>query len=201
MGSPHAHGPLDDAQGLAFGATMAAFGMVLLTHMGLITGQTAGLAVLISYLTDWSFGLVFFVVNLPFYWLGYRRFGRGFTLKTFVAVAAVSVLSHFGAGWIGFGDVQPAAGAVVFGLITGSALLALFRHGASLGGVGILALWIQDRTGFRAGLVQLGFDVVLFAVALAVLADMWVVIWSALGALTINLVIAVNHRRDRYIAT
>jgi len=196
-----AHSPLEDAQGLAFGATMAAFGLLLLTHMGLITGQTAGLAVLISYATGCSFGLVFFVVNLPFYWLGYRRFGIGFTLKTFVAVAAVAVLSHFGAGWIVFGSVQPAAGVVIFGLITGSALLALFRHGASLGGIGIIALWIQDRTGFRAGLVQLGFDIALFAAALIVLMDIRVVMWSALGALTINLVIAVNHRRDRYIAT
>ena len=87
------HSPLADAQGIAFGATMAATGVMLLTHLGLVTGQTAGLAVLISYVTGWSFGAVFFVVNLPFYWFGWRRMGLEFTLKTFAAVALLSVIS------------------------------------------------------------------------------------------------------------
>ncbi|MGB0961802.1 MAG: acetate/propionate family kinase, partial [Mycobacterium sp.] len=54
---------------------LAAFGVALLTHLGLITGQTAGLAVLISYVTGWSFGLVFFALNLPFYLLGWLQLG------------------------------------------------------------------------------------------------------------------------------
>ena len=48
MTDPHHHSLIEDAQGIAYGATMAAFGIVILTHLGLITGQTAGLAVLIS---------------------------------------------------------------------------------------------------------------------------------------------------------
>jgi uncharacterized membrane-anchored protein YitT (DUF2179 family) len=91
-------------------------------------------------------------------------------------------------------------GAVLFGAISGSALLALFRHGASLGGVGIVALYLQDKTGFRAGWTQLLVDLVIFAIALA-LRDAVTVAISALGALVVNLVIAVNHRRDRYVAT
>ena len=70
-----AHTPLDDAQGLAAGAILAAFGIAVLTHLGLVTGQTAGLAVLVSYATGLPFGPVFFAVNLPFYWLGWRRIG------------------------------------------------------------------------------------------------------------------------------
>lgn len=194
------HSPIEDAQGIAYGATMAAFGILILTHLGLVTGQTAGLAVLISYATGWGFGPVFFAINLPFYWLGYRRFGAGFTLKTFAAVALLSGLSMLMPRYVGFSNLHPAAGAVLFGFVSGSALLALFRHGASLGGVGIVALRLQDRTGFRAGWAQLLFDAALFAVALALL-DPATVAWSFLGALVLNLVIAINHRRDRYIAT
>ena len=72
---------------------MAAFGVVILSHLGLITGQTAGLALLISYATGWGFGPVFFALNIPFYWLGYRRMGAAFVAKTFIAVALVSALS------------------------------------------------------------------------------------------------------------
>jgi len=200
MTDPKTHSVIEDAQGLAFGATMAAFGIVLLTHLGMITGQTAGLAVLLSYATGIPFGWVFFAINLPFYWFGYRRMGLSFTVKTFLAVVALSGLSALMPGWIDFSTLNPAFGAVLFGFVSGSALLAIFRHGASLGGIGILALYLQDRTGFRAGHTQLLFDVALFAVALTVLP--WQTVgWSFLGAAVVNLVIAINHRRDRYIAT
>lgn len=198
--NPVEHTLLDDAQGLAYGTTMAAFGIVLLTHLGLVTGQTAGLAVLISYATGWGFGPVFFAINIPFYWFGYRRMGLAFVIKTFLSVAALSALAAFLPGYVSFANVNPIVGAVIFGFLSGSALLALFRHGASLGGVGIMALYLQDRTGFRAGWTQLIFDACVFALALT-LRDWKTVAISALGALVINIVIAMNHRRDRYIAT
>jgi uncharacterized membrane-anchored protein YitT (DUF2179 family) len=197
VGAPHSL--FDDAQGIAFGAVMAAFGLTMLTQLGLITGQTAGLAVLLSYLTGWPFGAVFFAVNLPFYWLGWRRMGARFTLKTFAAVALLSALSAMVPGWIVFERLDPIFGVILFGFVTGAALLALFRHGASLGGVGILALTIQDRTGFRAGWTQLIFDLALFGAALLVLPPSTVAL-SAVGAVVLNLVIAINHRRDRYVA-
>lgn len=194
------HTRLEDAQGIAYGATMAAFSVTILTHLGLITGQTAGLAVLISYLTGWSFGPVFFAINIPFYWLGYRRMGLAFTVKTFIAVGLLSVLSHLVPQWVSFAHMNTAFGAVLFGLVSGSALLAIIRHGASLGGIGILALLLQDKTGFRAGSTQMIFDACLFTVALFVLP--WqTVAWSFLGSVVVNFVIAINHRRDRYIAT
>jgi uncharacterized membrane-anchored protein YitT (DUF2179 family) len=200
MTDPHHHSLIEDAQGIAYGATMAAFGIVILTHLGLITGQTAGLAVLISYATGYGFGPVFFAVNLPFYVVGYLRMGWLFTLKTFFAVALLSALSLWLPGQVSFATLNHWVGAVLFGFLSGSALLALFRHGASLGGVGIVALMLQDRLGWRAGWVQLGFDAVLFAAAFAVIEARLVLI-SASGALVVNLVIAINHRRDRYVAT
>jgi uncharacterized membrane-anchored protein YitT (DUF2179 family) len=201
MTNPQTHTLLEDAQGLLFGSAMAALGIAILTHLGLVTGQTAGLAILISYTTGVSFGLVFFVINLPFYWFGYRRFGGAFTLKTGLAVGLLSGFSLLAPDWLRFDHLDPVVGAVMFGLVSGSGLLALFRHGASLGGVGIMALWLQDRFGLRAGWMQLGFDAVLFALALWLLGDIWLIAVSALGALLVNLTIAINHRRDRYIAT
>lgn len=197
---PARHTLIDDAQGLAYGSLMAAFGIVILTQLGFVTGQTAGLAVLISYMTGWSFGAVFFVINLPFYWFGYRRMGARFVIKTFIAVAALSVFAQVLPQLVSFETLNPALGAVLFGFVSGSALLALFRHGASLGGVGIMALYLQDKTGFKAGWTQLAFDICVFGLALTV-RDWRTVAWSALGALVVNLVIALNHRRDRYIAT
>lgn len=200
MSEPAKHTLFEDAQGLAFGAAMCAFGVVILTGAGLVTGQTAGLAVLISYVTGWGFGPVFFAINIPFYALAWIRQGRDFTVKTFAAVAMISALSLVMPDLVDVLPSHPAVAAVLFGMISGAGLLAIFRHRASLGGVGILAYDLQERFGWRAGWVQLGVDCVIFALAALVL-PFSAVLWSLLGAAVLNAILAINHRRDRYIAT
>ena len=172
-----------------------------LTHLGLITGQTAGLAVLGSYLTGWSFGAIFFVVNLPFYVFAWLRMGPRFTVKSFIAVALLSGMVELFPHYIAFERLDPILGALLAGATSGMGLIVLFRHGASLGGVGVLGLWLQDRIGLQAGWVQLVFDAVLFTAAALILPDILLVGWSLLGALVVNLIVGVNHRSDRYIAT
>ncbi|WP_449042252.1 YitT family protein [Paracoccus sp. (in: a-proteobacteria)] len=196
--APHRHSVLEDAQGIAFGGVMAAFGAMLLGSAGLITGQLAGLALLISNATDYGFGPVYLVLSLPFYGFGYRRLGAGFLIRTIVAVLLMVATSMALPRLIGFDHLHSGAAAVLAGFVSGSALLALFRHRTSLGGIGAVALDVQDRFGIRAGWVQMGFDAALFAAAFALMP--WQrVLWSALGAAVLNLVIAINHRRDRYI--
>ena len=194
------HTWLDDLQGISLGVFLAGIGVHLLTTLGLITGQTAGVAVILSYLTGYSFGLVFFLINIPFYVLAWRRLGVEFTVKSLLSVTALSVMTEVIPAGMVFSHVDPALGAVTFGALTGVALLALFRHNGSLGGLGVVALLIQDTTGFRAGWVQLIFDGLVFGLAFLLFPPQ-VVLYSLLGAVVLNLIIAINHRRDRYIAT
>lgn len=191
------HTPIEDAQAFALGTAMCALGVSMLTHLGFITGQTAGLAVLISYVTGWSFGPVFFVLNLPFYWLGWVRLGKRFVIKSLICVTLLSVMSEVFPLLLRFDHIDPVLGALLNGGVIGLGLIVLFRHGASLGGVGVLGLVVQDKTGVRAGYVQLGFDLALFAVALFLFAPV-LVLFSLVGAITANLIIATNHRPDRY---
>jgi len=191
------HSKIEDAQAFGLGTALCALGVTMLTHLGLITGQTAGLAVLLSYATGLSFGLVFFAINLPFYWLAWVRMGPRFTIKSFVCVALVSVMAETFPQLIVFDYLDPLLGAVLVGAVTGLGLIVLFRHGASLGGIGVLALFLQDRTGFRAGYTQLIFDLCLFAAAFAIIAP-GLVLYSLAGAVVANLIIATNHRPDRY---
>lgn len=192
------HTALEDAQGLATGAVMCSMGLVLLTHLGLITGQTAGLAVVISYLTGGSFGLIFFAINVPFYLFAIKAMGWEFTLKSMACVAALSLATEFVPLGFAIERLNPVLGVIMFGVVTGIGLLAIFRHKGSLGGLGVVALWIQDTYGIRAGYIQLGFDAVLFTVA-AFLFPLSVVMYSLLGAVVLNALIAFNHRRDWYV--
>ncbi|WP_295075706.1 YitT family protein [Tabrizicola sp.] len=193
------HSAVDDAQGIAFGVTMAALGMHILTHMGFVTGQTTGLAVLIAHLTDLPFPAVYFGVTLPFLGLAWRRMGARFALKTLVTTAALSALVAVLPRWIELGRIEPAVAAVLFGLLFGIAALAAIRHGGSFGGLSVLWIELQDRTGFPAGHAQLLSDVVIFGLA-ALVMPVDTLAYSFLGAAVFSLFLAVNHRRDRYIA-
>lgn len=193
------HSAVDDAQGIAFGVTMAALGMHILTHMGFVTGQTTGLAVLIAHATGLPFPAVYFTVTLPFLGLAWRRMGAGFALKTLVTAAALSALLALLPYWIELGRIEPAVAAVLFGLLFGIAALAAIRHGGSFGGLSVLWIELQDRTGFPAGHAQLLSDVVIFGLA-ALVIPVETLGYSFVGAAVFSLFLAVNHRRDRYIA-
>ncbi|SHL59047.1 YitT family protein [Roseibium suaedae] len=194
-----AHSRIDNLQGQVFGIVMAAFGITILKAAGLITGQTAGLSILISYASGWSFGVVFFLVNLPFYVFAWQRMGVAFTVRSFISATAISLMADFMPHYIQFGDLNMFAAAAVASCTASVGLIALFRHGASAGGLGMLALYIQDKTGFKAGWFQLAVDLCIFAVSFAVI-DSLAVIASLFGAIILNTLIALNHRKDWYVA-
>lgn len=193
------HSAVDDAQGIAFGVTMAALGMHILTHMGFVTGQTAGLAVLIAHMTGLPFPAVYFAVTLPFLVLAWWRIGARFALKTLVITVALSALVAILPRWLELGEIEPALAALLIGLLFGIAALAAIRHGGSFGGLSVLWIELQDRTGFRAGHAQLISDALIFAVA-ALILPFDKLVYSFAGAAVFALFLAVNHRRDRYVA-
>lgn len=197
--APPRHSAFDDAQGLLTGTFFVTLGLALFRQAGLVTGGTAGLAFVAHYATGWPFGACFFVINLPFYALAWRRMGRVFTLKTFAAVALLSAMSEALPLVLALQRVQPLFAAVGGGVLMGAGLLILFRHHASLGGMNVLVLWLQEHRGWRAGKVQGAIDVAILSCATPWL-TMPQLLLSVLGAGALNLALAVNHRPGRYEA-
>ena len=188
----------EDALALLMGTAMVALGIALYAHAGLLTGGTVGVAFLLKYLLGWSFGWSFFLINLPFYALAIWQMGWQFTLRTFCAVGLVSLLAELTPQWIGFARLNVLYAALFGGFAMGLGLLMLFRHRASLGGVNILALFLQERFGLRAGKVQMGIDVAIVLAAVFIV-PLDKVALSIIGAVALNLVLAINHRAGRYM--
>jgi uncharacterized membrane-anchored protein YitT (DUF2179 family) len=188
----------EDALALLMGTAMVALGIALYAHAGLLTGGTVGVAFLLKYLLGWSFGWSFFLINLPFYALAIWQMGWQFTLRTFCAVGLVSLLAELTPQWIGFARLNVLYAALFGGFAMGLGLLMLFRHRASLGGVNILALFLQERFGLRAGKVQMGIDVAIVLAAVFIV-PLDKVVLSIIGAVALNLVLAINHRAGRYM--
>jgi uncharacterized membrane-anchored protein YitT (DUF2179 family) len=191
------HTLLEDVLAIVMGTLMVSFGVILLRQSGALTGGTAGLAFLLHYLTHVSFGTAFFLINLPFYWLAIRRMGWQFTLKTFCAVGLVSLFSDLHPLFIHVDHLQPFYATLFGNMIMGIGFIVLFRHKASLGGVNILALFLQDKYGIRAGKFQMGVDAVIVLASLFVV-SLPMLLASIAGAFLLNLIIAMNHRPGRY---
>lgn len=196
---PH-YSTFEDIQGIFVASIQAALGIHLLRAAGLVTGGTAGTALIISYLTGVSFGLTFFLINIPFYAFAYYSKGLSFALKSLLTVSLVSLLAELISPLLVISEIHPGGAAILFGISAGVGLLGLFRHRGSLGGISIIAVILQDKFGFRAGWTQLIHDLALFFVA-AFVFEFSLVLWSLLGALVLNFVIAMNHRRDWYVVS
>lgn len=192
-----AHSVWEDIQGLLTGSLFVALGVWMFQQGGLFTGGTPGLAFLVHYLWGLPLGAVLFAINLPFYVFGWRRLGHAFIVKTFVSVGLLSLYVELLPAWVSFAHLDPVFAAVMAGLLAGAGILILIRHGASLGGVTIVSIYLQQSRGWRAGHVQMGVDLAILLMAFAT-TDIRKAALSLLGALAINLVIGVNHRTDRY---
>jgi len=194
------HTLLEDLQAIFTAACFVSLGLRFLAQAGLLSGGTSGVALLLARVTPLTFGQLFLLLNLPFFWLGLRQMGWRFTAKTFAAILLVSA----GADWlqlfIRLEWIHPLYAAVLGGFLMGIGLLILFRHQACLGGLNILAIWLQEKKGVRAGVFQMVVDSAVVLASLFVVPPATIAL-SIVGAVALNVVLAVNHRPGRYLGT
>jgi uncharacterized membrane-anchored protein YitT (DUF2179 family) len=191
------HTTFEDAQAIFTGALFVSLALVLFGEVGLMTGGTAGAAFLLHYATGISLGKLFFAINIPFYLFAWKRMGREFTLKTFIAISLLSAMTEWSPRMFAIDRLHPGYAAVLGGLLLGSGCLFLARHRASLGGATIVSLYLQQTRGWRAGKIQMAIDCSIVLLALWVVEPSRVA-YSVLGAVVMNLFIAVNHKPGRY---
>jgi uncharacterized membrane-anchored protein YitT (DUF2179 family) len=192
------HSAYEDAIAIVVGTMFMALGIVIYTKTVLLAGSTAGLALLLQYATGIGFWWLFFAINLPFYILAVRKLGWAFTLRTFAAVTLVSIFTRLTFELISFSHLDPLYAAVMGGALSGTGLLILFRHRTGLGGINVLAIYLQDHFGIRAGYFQLAVDLAILAAAFFVI-PLDRLALSVVGAVVVNMTLAINHRPGRYL--
>ena len=192
------HGLVEDVFGLLTGTFVASLGIYLLKTAHAVTGGTAGLALLVSYGSGWSFGVLFFLINLPFFALAVKTKGIDFSVRTLLSIALVSGFAYLHPLMLPTTGLNPIYAVGVGNLLAGVGILVVFRHRSSLGGFNVVALLCQERLGWRAGYVQMALDVAVVLAFAVVTHDVALSLASAAGAVLLNLVIAMNHRPGRY---
>ncbi|WP_029287909.1 YitT family protein [Cellulomonas sp. HZM] len=191
------HSVVEDVVGLLTGTFVLSLGLFLLHEVHAVTGGTAGLSLLLVNVVSVPFGVLFALVNVPFLVLAVSKKGWDFTLRTALCIGLVSGFSALHPAMLGTLHMPTPYGVVAGNVLAGVGLLILFRHRASVGGFNIVALIAQERAGWRAGYVQMALDSVVVLCAFTV-TDPTTVALSALGAVLLNVILALNHRPGRY---
>lgn len=192
------HGLHEDVLALLLGTLMVALGVTIYAKATLLVGGMAGVALLVQYTSGMNFWLGFSLINAPFYLLGLTQMGWVFVLRTFLAVSLVSLFSGLTTEWIDISHLNAVYAAVMAGTLCGTGLLMLFRHRTGLGGLNILAIFIQENFCLRAGYFQLAVDLAILCIAFFVLTPDRLLL-SVLSATILNMILAINHRPGRYL--
>lgn len=192
------HSVIEDIFALVSAGLFVAFGVFLFQSQDLMVGGAAGIALLGTYAFNIDFGVLFFLINIPFYALAWTQISKRFTINTFISVTTVSVLTEQIPVFVDISSINPIFAAILGGLLIGVGMLIMFRHSSSLGGLGIMAFYLQARFNIRAGTFQLTVDSIILLCGLLFIP--WhLVLISILAAFCLNMVISLNHRPERYI--
>ncbi|WP_129710516.1 YitT family protein [Priestia megaterium] len=180
---------------ITFGCLCVAIGIQFLTASNLVIGGTAGLGIVLQHLTGISFGVLFFIINLPFYFMALTQIGLQFTIKSFISVSLMSVMSDLLAANFSFTLPHPLVAAVVGGVIVGIGLIFLFRHGSSLGGINMLCVFLDKRFGINPGKTMLLTDVLIVGSATVVFGVVQV-LYSLIGIFIMTGLLGRYHKRS-----
>ena len=182
------------------GILSAAMGLKgFLLSSSFIDGGVTGVSMLLSKATQVPLAALLPAINLPFVALGLHQIGVAFAIRSAIGIAGLAGALAF----IPFPDVTPdlVLTAVFGGFFIGAGIGLAIRGGAVLDGTEIAALLISKRADLlRVGDVILGFNVVLFLAAIALLgvdAALYSILTYLAAARTLDFVL---HGIDEYTA-
>jgi len=154
---------------LALGILSAGMGIKgFLLSSNFIDGGITGVSMLLSSTTGLPLAWLLPLVNLPFVAVGWRQLGRTFAIRSVIGISGLALVIAF----VPYPDVtlDRLLVAVFGGFFLGAGIGLAVRGGAVLDGTEIAALLISKRSGYvKVGDVILGFNVVLFLVAISTL--------------------------------
>lgn len=130
----------------------------------ILDGGIVGISIILSHLTGWRLGLFIFVLNIPFFFIGYKQIGKTFALSTLLGITVLSLTTSFLHEVPVF--TEDLLLATVFGgIVLGAGVGIVIRYGGSLDGTEILTILANRRLPFSVGEVIMFFNIFIFGTA------------------------------------
>jgi len=143
---------------MILGAILASVGLeIFLIPNDIIDGGIVGISIMASHFTNMPLGVFTFVLNIPFFIIGYKQIGKTFTLSTLFSVTCLSLGVSFLHPIQGVTQ-DPLLAAVFGGIILGIGVGLIIRNGGSLDGTEIVAIILDKRVSFSIGEIVMFFN-------------------------------------------
>lgn len=143
---------------ITIGAVLMGVGLeIFLVPNNVIDGGITGISIMLSYITDWKLGIFIFLLNIPFFFIGYKQIGKTFALSTLYGILVLSIATALLHPVPAF--TQDILLASVFGgIILGIGIGIVIRYGGSLDGTEILAILFNNKLPFSVGEIIMFFN-------------------------------------------
>jgi uncharacterized membrane-anchored protein YitT (DUF2179 family) len=143
---------------ITLGALLMSVGLeIFLVPNHVIDGGIVGISIILSYLTSWKLGLFIFILNIPFFFIGYKQIGKTFALSTLYGIIILSIGTTLLHPVPAF--TQDILLASVFGgIVLGIGVGLVIRYGGSLDGTEILAILFNKKLPFSVGEIIMFFN-------------------------------------------
>ncbi|WP_430337089.1 YitT family protein [Rossellomorea vietnamensis] len=136
---------------ITVGAVIMAVGLeIFLVPNQVIDGGIVGVSIMLSHITGIKLGLFIFILNIPFFFIGYKQIGKTFAFSTLYGIIVLSISTTFLHPVAAF--TQDILLASLFGgIVLGIGVGMVIRYGGSLDGTEILAILSSKRLPFSVG--------------------------------------------------
>lgn len=129
----------------------------------LLDGGVTGVSIIAAELSGVPLGLFLLLLNIPFVYLGYRKFGRDFALYSALGIVTLAALTIVHVPH-GLTDV-PILAAVFGGMIVGIGVGVVVRYGGIIDGADTVAVLIDRVTVFSVGEAIMAINGVIITLA------------------------------------
>ncbi|MFC5735836.1 YitT family protein [Cytobacillus gottheilii] len=130
----------------------------------ILDGGIVGISIILSHLTHIKLGIFIFLLNIPFFYIGYKQIGKTFALSTLLGIGVLSLTTLLLHNVPVF--TSDLLLATVFGGISlGIGVGIVIRYGGSLDGTEILAILLNKNLPFSVGEIIMFFNVFIFVTA------------------------------------
>ncbi|MGC4376011.1 YitT family protein [Fictibacillus sp. Mic-4] len=148
---------------ILLGAALAAVAIELfLIPNKIIDGGIIGISLILDYLTPLNFGILVFLLNLPFVLSGYKQIGKTFVISSLFGILCLAVIETFLHGVQPFTD-QPVLATVFGGLLLGAGVGIVIRHGGAMDGTEMLGIMLTKKIPFSIGEFVMFINIFIFA--------------------------------------
>lgn len=144
---------------ITIGAILMSIGLeIFLVPNNVIDGGITGISIMLSYITGWKLGFFIFLLNLPFFFIGYKQIGKTFAISTLYGIVILSISTTLLHPVPAFTDDILLA-SLFGGMILGIGIGTVIRYGGSLDGTEILAILASKKLPFSVGEIVMFFNI------------------------------------------